>query len=240
MISFIIPAHNEELLLGRTLVAVERVGRVMGETFEILVVDDASTDRTADIARELGAHVVSVNCRQIAAVRNAGARAAKGDKFFFIDGDTEPTEAVVRAALDAMKKGAVGGGGGFRFDGKVPFFGKMGSVLLLHFSRIMGLACGCFVFATREAFAACGGFDETLFAAEEWAISRSLRKVGKFVILKEYVITSGRKLRTYSGWEVLGMLAMLTLRGPKMLKKREGLGIWYGQRREEKERILEK
>jgi glycosyltransferase involved in cell wall biosynthesis len=236
MISFIIPAHNEELLLGRTLAAVERVGRATGETFEILVVDDDSTDRTADIARDFAARVIPVRCRQIAAVRNAGAKVARGDKFFFIDADTEPTEAVVRAALKAMEKGAIGGGGGFRFDGKVPFSGWLGSVLLLHFSRLVGLACGCFVFATKEAFEKSGGFDETLFAAEEWAISRSLRKIGRFVILKEYVITSGRKLRTYSGWEVLGMLVMLVFRGPKMLKKRDGLSLWYGERRVEKER----
>src|ERR1700744_5097875 len=114
MISFIIPAHNEEQLLGRTLTVVERVGRTTGETFEILVADDASTDRTPEIARHHGARVVSVRCRQIAAVRNAGARVAKGDKFFFIDADTEPTEEVVRAALAAMKKGAAGGGSGFR------------------------------------------------------------------------------------------------------------------------------
>src|SRR5688572_21460895 len=95
MISFIIPAYNEELLLGRTLRALDDAARGLGEPFEIIVVDDASTDRTADVAREHGARVVSVNRRQIAATRNAGAREASGELLFFIDADTVVTAAAV-------------------------------------------------------------------------------------------------------------------------------------------------
>lgn len=47
MISFIVPAHNEEILLGAALKAIRRASSPLGEPFEILVVDDASTDRTA-------------------------------------------------------------------------------------------------------------------------------------------------------------------------------------------------
>lgn len=72
MIAFVIPAHNEELLLGRTLGAVYDAAQTLTEPFEVVVVDDASTDRTAIVAREHGAQVVSVNHLQIAATRNAG------------------------------------------------------------------------------------------------------------------------------------------------------------------------
>jgi glycosyltransferase involved in cell wall biosynthesis len=231
MISFIIPAHNEEQFLGRTLVAVRRVGEVLSEAYEVIVVDDSSTDQTAEIAKDHGARVVAVQHRQIAKTRNSGAREAKGDKFFFIDADTEPTEEVVRAALRAMEQDAVGGGSGFRFDGKVPFLALVSAKVLLWVSRIIGLACGCYVFATREAFEKSGGFDEELYAAEEWAFSGRLKRVGKFVILKEQVITSGRKMRGYSPREILGQLGYILWKGRKGLKSREGLGMWYGERR---------
>ena len=87
-ISFIIPAYDEERLLGRTLQAIDRAAQGLGEPIEVIVVDDGSTDRTAAIARENGARVVSVRCRQIAATRNAGAREANADLLVFVDADT--------------------------------------------------------------------------------------------------------------------------------------------------------
>ena len=74
----------------------------------MIVVDDGSTDRTADIGREHGAQVVSVAHRQIAATRNAGARAARGDVFIFVDADTLVHEALVRLALQALRDGSGG------------------------------------------------------------------------------------------------------------------------------------
>lgn len=109
LLSFIVPAHNEEQLLGRTLAAIHAAARASGELYEIVVADDASTDTTAAIARAHGAAVVSVCHRQIAATRNAGARIARGDLFFFIDADTVVTPAAVRAAMRAVRGGAVGG-----------------------------------------------------------------------------------------------------------------------------------
>src|SRR5687767_3744901 len=104
MISFIIPAYNEEALLGRTLRALRfSAGESLkNQRHEVIVVDDASTDRTAQIAEQQGARVVSVNKRHIAAVRNAGAREAQGDIFIFVDADTTVSPQVLRAALDAL------------------------------------------------------------------------------------------------------------------------------------------
>src|SRR5438128_2098443 len=96
VISFIIPAYNEEALLGQTLSAVHESARTLGEPYEIITVNDASTDRTGEIALEHGARVVAVKCRQIAATRNAGARAAAGDILFFVDADTVVSEPVLR------------------------------------------------------------------------------------------------------------------------------------------------
>src|SRR5688572_9725590 len=106
VISFVIPAYNEQMLLGRTLGALADAARALGQPFEILTVDDASTDGTAAVARERGARVVAVSHRQIAATRYAGAGAANGEMLFFVDADTVVTEAAVGAAVQAMRAGA--------------------------------------------------------------------------------------------------------------------------------------
>lgn len=230
MVSFIIPAYNEQFLIGRTLSAVHEAARTLDEAYEIIVVDDASSDGTADIAAAQGTHVVTVNHRQIAATRNAGARVAAGERFVFVDADTEVNEAVVRAAVTAMRTGAVGGGCRFRFDGALPLYGRCLELLAVFLYRRARLASGCFLFCTREAFEAVGGFDEELYAAEEAAMSTALKRQGQFVVLREAVTTSGRKLRAYSGREVLRMVGRL-VRSGNAGRQREGLELWYGERR---------
>lgn len=233
MISFIIPAFNEQALIGGTLEALKLSAQSLDEAYEIVVADDASTDQTARIAHAFGARVVTVDRRQIAAARNAGARAASGNKLFFVDADTRVNEAVVRAANDVMNGGAVGGGSGVIFDGKLPRYAEWVQPALVRTFRAMGLACGCFIFSTRHAFDAAGGFDEKLFAAEEIAMSRALRRQGAFIVLRESVTTSGRKLRMYSGKDVLRLFAGILLSGPKALRSRDRLEVWYGGRRED-------
>jgi glycosyltransferase involved in cell wall biosynthesis len=231
VISFVIPAYNEEHLLPQAIDAIQIAACGLGMPFEIVVADDASTDATAAVAQGKGARVIAANNRQIAATRNAGANAAVGDMLIFVDADTLVTESVVRAAVAAMQAGAAGGGCAFRFDGQLPLYGRLMQAIAIPLYQALGLASGCFLFCRREAFFAAGGFDESLFAAEEAVISRALRKQGRFVILRQRVTTSGRRLRAYSARELLGLLLRLAVHGQKSLKTREGLDIWYGARR---------
>src|SRR4029453_5379128 len=85
MLSFVVPAPNEQGCLGRTVQAIHAAARATGRPYEVIVVDDASTDATAEVARKHDATVVSVNRRQIAATRNAGGRTAPGGPPFFVD-----------------------------------------------------------------------------------------------------------------------------------------------------------
>src|SRR5262245_55781851 len=101
MVSFIIPAHNEELLIGRTIHALHIAARALDEPYEVIVVDDASSDATTAVAVSCGARALSVQARQIAAARNAGAAQARGDLLVFVDADTQVTGAVVGAAVRA-------------------------------------------------------------------------------------------------------------------------------------------
>jgi len=230
MISFVIPAHNEEALLGRTLASVFDAARVCGRDFEVIVVDDASTDRTSDIATAAGAKVVNVDRRQISAVRNAGARAARGDILVFIDADTTLPRPTLAAALRALDRGAAGGGARVQFDGAVSRLLDFLTFLFVMVWFSLGWAAGCFIFARRSAFEQAGGFDERFFIAEELYMSEALKRVGPFVIIREKVITSDRKTRMYSLRDLLRQSAGILLRGPAAFQKREGLELWYGKR----------
>ena len=237
MISFIVPAYNEEQCLAETLDALHATGLALGEAYEVLVADDGSTDQTAVIAVQKGALLVRVAHRQIAATRNSGAREAMGDLLIFVDADTVVNAEVVRAAVQAMRGGAVGGGAGIRFDEPVPRFARALLWVIVRIFRATGLAAGCFLFCTRAAFDAVGGFDEKYYGAEEIVMSRALKKLGrqgKFVILKQTVTTSARKLRTYSTGETIKMMARMALRGTKALKQRKGMEFWYAERREDR------
>ena len=96
-----------------------------GEPYEILVVDDASTDQTADVARHHGARGVSVNCRHIAGTRNAGARS--GDRAI-VHLCRRRYDRVSRGCACCCRRscpGAVGGGSALKFDGVIPLFARM-------------------------------------------------------------------------------------------------------------------
>jgi len=223
VISFIIPAHNEQELIGGTLSALHQATSALDEPYELIVVDDASTDRTGAIAQEHGAILIAVNNRQIAATRNAGARTANGDKFFFVDADTMVTEQALRAAIRALRRGAVGGGCATRFDGQMPVYAMVLERLLPPILHVFALAPGCFLFCTRKAYLAAGGFNEAMYWGEEVAFCRRLKGQGRFVMLREFVITSGRKLRSHTALGLLRVAARLAL------KRHGALEYWYGR-----------
>jgi glycosyltransferase involved in cell wall biosynthesis len=229
-LSFVVPAHDEAALIGGTLRTLRAAADAAGEPYEVIVVDDASTDRTAAIAAAAGARVVTVNLRNIGAVRNAGARAARGDTLVFVDADTSITAAAVRGVIDARRGGAIGGGTRIQFDGPLPRWAAVYARVVLWLLMRMRWAAGCFLFASRDAFAAAGGFDERLFATEEIALSRALKRQGRVVMLPQVVRTSARKIRTYSGWEILRLSVRFGLR-PWLVRRREELELWYGPRR---------
>ncbi len=235
-LSFVVPAHNEERLLPATLQAIHQAAAECGIEYEVIVADDTSTDRTAQVATEFGARVVSVRHRQISATRNSGARAARGDVLVFVDADTLINRDVLLGTIDLVVSGAIGGGASVRLDGRIPLYARAILPLLTGVMRLLRLAAGCYVFCTRTAFEAVGGFDERLFGAEEIALSIALKRIGRFVILREAVLTSGRKLRTYSAREILGIMGRFALSGRKMIERRDQMGLWYDPRREDPER----
>jgi glycosyltransferase involved in cell wall biosynthesis len=233
MLSFIVPAYNEELELPRALAAIRLAADASEQPYEIIVVDDASTDATAQIAKSAGAIVVPVNYRQIAAVRNAGARVARGDIFIFVDADTFISPGHVAGVRAALAAGCAGGGARMATDGFVPLWGRVFvHVFSAFYFTAANLGAGAFLFTTRKNFEAVGGFDKQLFAGEEVFFTQALKKLGRFRLLADPVVTSGRKLRMHSARHILSRSVGLILRGKRGVKSRDKLDLWYDGRRE--------
>lgn len=231
VISFIVPAHNEAALLASTLSALHRAASESGQHYEIIVVNDSSTDDTALIATQHKARVMDVSHRHIAATRNSGAKAARGQTLVFVDADTQVSYPLLQAAIHSIRMGAVGGGAAVSFHGTSKRWAKTTAAALGHAFRWTKIAPGCFLFCTRAAFDQAGGFDETLFAGEDVKISRDLAKLGRFEILREKVLTSDRKIRTHGLRTHLRLVGGYMRHGRSILKDRRHLELWYGDRR---------
>jgi glycosyltransferase involved in cell wall biosynthesis len=231
MISFIIPAHNEEAWIGRCVDAVHAAAGV-GEAYEVIVVDDASTDATAEIARERGADVIRVEHRHISATRNAGGAHARGEFFIFVDADTLVSAAVVGEAIESMRADAVGGGCIPRFEGRLPLWWRLSYPVFEHAGRFLRTVGGACQFCTREAFVATGGFSTDHYAAEDIVFLNALKRQGWVVILPTPVETSGRSLRNQSCWNIWRLLLRLVVLGPDGFRNREVARVWYEVKRE--------
>jgi glycosyltransferase involved in cell wall biosynthesis len=211
------------------------VFRQEGWATELIVCDNNSTDRTAEIARDAGARVVFESVNQIARARNTGARPAMGEWLLFVDADSSPSEALFGDVLETIETGEVVGGGCTIELPGAPLVARawVGAWNLL--SRTLSWAAGAFLFCETAAFRAVGGFNEELYASEEIDLSRRLKARFPdrgFVILHRHpLLTSGRKAELYTWREHLGFMWRILSAGPRALRSREACSVWYDGRR---------
>lgn len=232
--SVIIPAYNEEKLLGQTLSSLTAAMRELSELKgEIIVVDNNSTDKTAEIAAAHGAKVVFEEINQISRARNAGGKAASTPFLIFLDADTIISAELMKKAIENMRSGKICGGGTLvKFDSDIPFYGRVFLNMFTWISLKFKMAAGCFVYSLKEAFDETGGFSQSVYAGEELIFSRNIRKWGKkhkmdFVIIEEPGIkTSSRKLEWHSPWEIMCFTLFVGL-FPFVLRSRKMCHFWY-------------
>jgi len=228
--TIVIPAHNEENYLGKTLSTLQESFAAIECSGQIIVVNDGSSDSTRDVAISHGAELIDVELRNIGAVRNAGARACRTPWLFFLDADTLLPAKTLAAALDQLASGAAGGGATVEIAPKEKISiakWAMFYAIKIGWQSIGGWAAGCFMFCQREIFEVFGGFDENFFAAEELFFSRSVSRRGRFKVLRQPVVTSARKLEAYTTLELMRFVTLPIIRPATLLKSRLGLEILY-------------
>ncbi|MFQ5596688.1 MAG: glycosyltransferase [Nitrospiria bacterium] len=199
--SVIIPAYNEAEWLPKSIAALKHAMDTLSIPGEMIVVDNNSTDQTADVARRYGARVVFEAKNQISRARNAGAGVARGLYFIFLDADTLISSELLKKVLDDLESAACCGGGALiRFDRTCGPFARLILWFWTAVSKQGRLAAGSFIYCLRDAFGDIGGFSEAVYAGEEIFFSQALKRWGKkrgkpFRLITDYpVITSARKL----------------------------------------------
>ncbi|MGR8949039.1 MAG: glycosyltransferase [Gammaproteobacteria bacterium] len=246
--SLIVPAFNEAEYLTETLDSLARaIGVVAAEhgfQGEVIVVDNNSTDGTSEVA---GGHPLAADClrvvfepiNQISKARNVGASVACSQNLIFVDADTSIEPVLIVDALHSLNSAAVGGGARIKID-VAHRGGEFATGVWNKFAGFAKYAAGCFLFCRKDAFDAVGGFSEKVYASEEIWLTRALKKWGKanglhFVVLDDYVITSGRKLAWLSTFAMVKQVAVITL-FPFALKYKRFCGAWY-QRPQKKQAV---
>ena len=204
-VSIVIPAHNEAATLPYVLEAL-RTQTI--PPYEVIVVDNDSTDGTAAVAEEFGAQVVACKKPGPGAARNKGARHATGDIICFLDADCSPDPDHLERALrhfDAKKPAdLVSGPADFGpawahvLSGQRMLYGTLST--FGSFLAIGAMAVGANLFIRREAFEKSGGFREDVGKKcflEDIALACAVRKKGHRVIYDPHLVirTSDRRLR---------------------------------------------
>ena len=235
-LSVIIPAWNEEKLVGRAIASLKCAAAVYererGGTAEIIVVDNNSTDHTGDVAREHGANVVFEPVNNIGKARNAGARTARAKYLAFCDADNQVAENLLVLIHDHLEDPKIAGGGTWiepeRRNLKINFFYFIWGIYVT-FSRVGVGMMHC----RKKDFEAIGGYDETIYAAEDVQLAYDLRKLGKprgqkFELIKRgWIITSTRKIDQTPLWEMMTKLIGFGFGLQKKIRSKEYCEHWY-------------
>ena len=231
-LSVIVPAYNEEAVLARTLARIRASLTSASLEFELVVVDNASEDATAELARSAGATVVHEGTHNIARVRNAGAKAADGEVLVFIDADTIVPENLFDGIVQALDDDrCYGGAVAVEYDELHRRWMKWYLAGWKFWAGIFHFAQGAAQFSRRPAFSAIGGYDESLFMGEDidffWRLRRYARRHGGYVTVlnDRTVVTSGRRFNQMKVWRVLFLTHPLFIR--LTWRKRRWWKDWY-------------
>ncbi len=215
-ISIVIPAHNEEAFLPKSLAAIELAKKNSPLEIEIIVVLNRCTDGTEKIARDFGANLVYEDARNLAQIRNAGLAEAQGDILMTIDADSYMHPMTFADVVEKLDSRQFIGGGCLVLPERysLGIFASM-IVLFPHLAKHQ-VSFGCFWF-TRAAYEATGGFDPTFITVEDVDFAVRLKRYGKTLgkrfgtLYRSRLTTSCRKFDKYGDWHMV--------KDPAFLKK---------------------
>src|SRR2546421_3451319 len=209
--TLVIPAHNEEALLPRLLdtVDVARARYSFGPgAIDVVVADNASTDRTAEVAAARGCRVVPVAKRAIAASRNGGAASAQSPILAFVDADTQIHPDTFNGIERALaNERVIGGATGVTLE-------RWSLALLATYAAIIplvlvtGMDAGV-VFCRRSDFIEVGGYNERLLVTEDAAFLWALKRLGRARLQRltlrpsAKAVASTRKVERHGDWHWL-------------------------------------
>jgi len=203
--SIIVPAHNEERFLGACLNSIRIAAATLEGGIEIIVVLNRCTDGTEAIATSFGARTIREDARNLARIRNTGARAARGAILVTIDADSTMMPGTLGAIDRALVSGTTVGGGTEILPDRMSAGIRATVVIFRLWAWMTGISGGLF-WCWRGDFEAVGGFDETLVSGEDVDFARRMmahgEKLGRpFSKLRGgHIVTSCRKFDAFGDW----------------------------------------
>jgi glycosyltransferase involved in cell wall biosynthesis len=197
--SVIVPALNEETYIEACLQSISRQ-TLPRNSYEIIVSDGGSDDRTVEIAGKYADRVVISKKRGIWWGRNQGAESAKGKYLVFIDADTRIKEDYLEIVHEHLESGAVGLTAAYKIEGmglKIKILEYISCCYLWLNSEIDNATLiGINLCVPKEVFMKVGGFGD--YALEDAVFGRELRKEGQTCFLMQRLVsTSPRRLEAY-------------------------------------------
>ena len=200
-VSVIVPSYNEEQYIGACLAAIRR--QKFSGTYEIIVGDGHSKDKTQKISRDYGARVVEENFGTASGGRYIAAKVARGRIYAFMSSDVQPCQGWLQNIYDAFddKEVAWAVGSVKPLEGR--FVEEIGAGILNFFAAVLnrfGLAYvnGDNVAARAEAYKKCGGFNPRLTTSEDTDLGMKLMHQGKFAYAgRATVLISMRRVRKW-------------------------------------------
>ena len=212
-ISVIVPAYNEEKFIGATLSSINQARHFLlnkkGISTEIVVVDNDSTDATANIALSLQAKVIKEPTHNVAKVRNAGAKQANGNILVFVDADTIVPERLLWRISEAMSNEHCFGGAVDTNYQPAKFSVKVYLEMWRLLGKVTGMAQGATQFCRKDIYASLRGYDETLYMGEDVDFYWRLKRLAKYrhayvdFISGMHVSPSTRRFDKWSLWRTL-------------------------------------
>jgi glycosyltransferase involved in cell wall biosynthesis len=203
---------------------------------ETVVCLNRCTDATESIARARGATVVHEDARNLSKIRNAAARAARGDTFVTIDADSRMSPGMLAEIRRRLDSGKVVGGGVARVYPERWSLGIVCTGLLVApFVFRHRVTCGLF-WTRAQDFRAIGGFNEGLVSVEDVDFAVRLKRHGKAQgqrfghIWREHLTTSCRKFDWFGDWFLFRHPSILR-RALKGDDKEVANRVWYEARR---------
>lgn len=212
-LSVVIPAYNEEKYIGNSLEnLITQAGK---DIFEIIVVDNASTDKTAQVAKRFkGVKVIREERKGLTRARQAGLMAAKGDLIAYIDADTHIKSGwfhKVRQEFEKNKRLVCLSAPYSMYD-----VSKWKRMLVWSYWNLLAyptyvllmkyMVLGANFVARRSVLLKIGGFDESIeFYGEDTDIARRLHKIGKVKFLRKSLVNSSARRMEAEGWIKIGL-----------------------------------
>ncbi len=212
-ISIIIPAYNEEKLIGKTIRSI--FDSNFSGTFEVIVVCNGCTDKTAEIALASGAKVLQAPSKGTADASNYGAGKSLAGILAFLDADTIVSKNLLSEVMEAIQKGFVGGRTVVRWEGKSLATKIFSLVSYIHVHK-----WGGFCFLKKSVFEEIGGYKSGAKYGFDFDLARRASKGRKVTLLhRSYVLTSDRRFTKEGWWKHIWLGIKRSVIDDKILRK---------------------